>query len=104
MENSIATLIAIDKKARETAEAAARRADEILEAARAEHESLVRENDEKLNAQTKARLDELKASSDREIAEADRAADEKCRSLDEKMAANRDSFKREIVGRILTTG
>ena len=104
MENSIATLIEIDKKAREASEAAAKKADEILAAARAEHDSLVREHNEKLKAQTAEKLSALKAASDKEIAGAESLAEEKCRSLDEKMAAKRDSFRSEIVGRILTIG
>mgnify|MGYP006988979664 CR=1 FL=1 len=104
MDNSIAAILEIDRKARETSGAAAKKAEEILEAARAEKESLTRETERAVNEQTEKKLAELKAAADKETADIESAAEEKCRSLDEKMAAGRDGFRSEIVGRILTVG
>jgi|GEM_PF-2628358 len=104
MENSIAAIIEIDKKAREKSDAAAKKAEEILSAARAEKDSLSRETARKAAEQTETRCAELKKAADKEISDINAAADEKCRTLDEKMAAGRDGFRSEIVGRILTIG
>ncbi len=104
MDNSIAAILEIDRKARETSEAAAKKAEEILEAAGAEKESLTRDNERSITEQTEKRFAELKAAADREKNEIESAAEEKCRSLDGKMAAGREGFRSEIVGRILTIG
>ncbi len=104
MDNSIAAILDIDRKARETAGAAEKKAEEILAAARAERESLTRDNERNIAEQTEKKFSELKAAADKEISGIEDSAEEKCRSLDEKMAAGRDGFRREIVGRILTVG
>ena len=104
MENSIAAIIEIDKKAREKSDAAAKKAEEILAAARAEKESLSKEIVKKAAEQTGKQFAELKEAAEKEIAEINAEADKKCRELDDKMEAGKDGFRGEIVGRILTIG
>ena len=104
MDNSVAAIIEMDKKARAAAAEAEKKAEAILAAAAEEREKTARENAGKLSEQMSARMAEIKASSDRDIEAAENAAEEKCRLLDEKMAAGRETWKKEITGRILDLG
>lgn len=102
MENSVTSIIEIDKKARAVSEEAAKKAEEVIAAAKAKKESLAKENADRLAADADKKLSALKAASDREIAAAEKAAEEKCGILDEKMQKNKDAWKKEITSRILS--
>ena len=104
MDNSVAAIIEMDRKARAAADEAANKAEAILADAGKKKEQIAGENSEKLSEEMKARMDEIRSVSDRDIAEAEKAAEEKCRLLDEKMAAGRDKWKKEITDRILDLG
>ena len=102
MDNSVATIIEMDRKARAAAEEASRKAEAILADARRKKEQTAAENAEKLAAQTEALMSGIRSASDKDISEAEKKADEKCRILDEKMAAGKDAWKKEIKDRILS--
>lgn len=102
MDNSVATIIEMDKKARAAAEEASRKAEAILADARRKKEQTAAENAEKLAGQLESLMSGIKAASDKDISDAEKKADEKCRILDEKMAAGKDAWKKEIKDRILS--
>lgn len=104
MDNSITAIIEMDKKAREVSDAAAKKAEEIISAAKAKKDALAKESTDELAAKTGARFSELRAVSDMEISASEKKADERCRVLDEKMAAAKDGWKKEILDNILNIG
>ena len=105
MDNSIAAILEMDKKARETYDAASEKANKILADAKQTVEDC-RNGTGKDAAERTAALEtrqkELKADSDSKIAVFEKQADEKCRSFDELMAANKAVWKKEILDRILS--
>lgn len=101
MDNSIAAILEMDKKAREVSDAAAKKAETLLADTAAKRSRLAKESEDKLISETDAQKAKLREASDREIARAEKAADEKCRALDEKMSAGREVWKKEILSRIL---
>ena len=105
MDNSIAAILEMDKKARQTYNAASEKAEQTLADAKKTIEDL-RNGTGKDAAERIAALEakqrELKADSDSRIAEFEKQADEKCRTFDELMAANKAVWKKEILDRILS--
>lgn len=104
MDNSITAIIEMDKQAREISDAAAKKAADILSAAKAKKESLAKESADELASKTGARFSELRAVSDLEISASEKKAEERCRVLDEKMAAGKAGWKKEILDSILNVG
>ncbi len=105
MDNSIAAILEMDKKARETYNAASEKAEKILADAKQAVEDLRngtgKDAAERIAA-LEARKKELKADSDSKIAVFEKEADEKCRTFDDLMAKNKAEWKKEILDRILS--
>lgn len=105
MDNSIAAILEMDKKARETYNAASEKAEKLLADAKQTVGDLrngTGKDAAERTAALEAKQSELKAESDSRIAEFEKQADEKCRAFDELMTANKAAWKKEILGRILS--
>ncbi len=105
MDNSIAMIIEMDKKARELADSAAADAEKMLADAKKTAEEYRNGTGKEAAARSEAltaKQNELKADSDEKIAAFEKTADEKCRSFDELMAANKAAWKKEIIEHILS--
>lgn len=100
MNNTIQTIIEMDKTAREKVKRANAEAQRIAAETEKKLSNLRKTGQSHSEADTGKLCDEIRRQADREIAEITSDADEKCRRLDKVMKEHSDAMCGEIVGRI----
>ena len=101
MNNTIQTIIEMDKAARERIRRADAEAKRITEAAEKKLSNLEQAAKAQAEAEIRKECAEIKKASEKEIEKINSEADEKCRKLDLIMKDNADSMRKNIVDRIL---
>lgn len=100
MNNTVQTIIDMDKAARNRKAEAVAKADGILKEAEEKRTALKKSAAAKTEAESSRICQEIKADSDREIARVKAETDEKCRRLDEVIGNNADLHMTEIINNI----
>lgn len=101
MNNTIQTIIEMDKAAREKIKRAKAEAERITADKNKKLSNLENSSQTQSEAEIRKECDEIKKLSEKQIGKITSEADEKCRRLDSVMKKNSDRMCREIVDRIL---
>ncbi len=100
MNNTIQTIIEMDKAAREKLRRAEAEAERITAHKNKKLSNLEQSSASQSEAEIRKECDEIKKLSEKEISRITEEADEKCRRLDSVMKKSSDRMCREIVDRI----
>lgn len=100
MNNTVQTIIDMDKAARQRKKEAEQKAAEILREAEEKRLSLIKASDAKTEAEASRICMEIKLKSDEEIEKVKTQTEEKCRRLDEILDGSAQKLMDEIIGRI----
>ena len=104
MNNTIQTIIEMDKAARERIRRAEAEAERITSDNNKKLSNLEQSSKAQSEAEIRKECDEIKKNSEKEIGKITAEADEKCRRLDSVMEKSSDRMCREIVDRIFRGG
>jgi len=104
MNNTIQTIIEMDKAAREKIRKAEAEAERITAHKNKKLSNLEQSSKAQSEAEIRKECDEIKKNSEKEIGKITAEADEKCRRLDSVMQKSSDRMCREIVDRIFRGG